>query len=270
MSAKRAAALALACSALCALAACGDGRADEASTPVDLARLRGAPLRPAASAQRVPGATAASEPLSASSAEVATSEGAPPEADAMRPPPLSEQNTLAASAPASESASESASEPAPSSESKPERSSDELAIAKDYRELDFALLSNFEYRQPTAKEWQADPEAVRNSGAKRIPPELLALSGTKVAIEGFMNPIDFDREGVKSFALVHNSIGCCFGMFPRMNEWVSVVMTGDRKAEFYSVEPATVYGVFEVGEEFEGAYVVSLFRIKADHVFGTF
>lgn len=249
-----------------ALAACGDDRSNEGSTPVDLAQLRGAPLRPArtaeADAANAGSAPAAAIEPAAAPTEPSASAGAPPEADSMRPPPLAESSAAANPTVPSE--------PAQSAEQKPERSSDELAIAKDYRELDFASLSSFEYRQPTAKEWQADPEGVRTSSAKRIPPQLMALNGTKVSIEGFMNPIDFDREGVKSFALVHNSIGCCFGMFPRMNEWVSVEMAGERKAEFYSVEPATVYGVIEVGEEFEGAYVVSLFRIKADHVFGTF
>jgi len=257
---------------LCALAllsaACSDSGGEREAAPVDLAQLRGAPLRPVNATTTPAASSAMGSSASPTGAENAPAASAPPEADSMRPPPLSESSALAASAQPAATPAEGAD--ASSTETKPERSADELAIAKDYRELDFALLSNFEYRQPTAKEWQADSEAVRSSSAKRIPPELMALSGTKVAIEGFMNPIDFDREGVKSFALVHNSIGCCFGMFPRMNEWVSVEMAGERKAEFYSVEPATVYGVLEVGEEFEGAYVVSIFRIKADHVFGTF
>jgi hypothetical protein len=146
----------------------------------------------------------------------------------------------------------------------------EAKVSKDYKAVNFKDISTWSYVQPTAKQLEQDPDAVTASAKERIPAAIWALDGQKIALEGFMSPIDFDKTGVKSFSLIHNAIGCCFGMFPKMNEWVFVEMAGDKKCDFFSVEPATIYGTFAVGEEIKDGYVVSLFRMKADHVYGTF
>jgi hypothetical protein len=246
--------------ALLAATSCGEGA--PAAVTVDMSTLRGEPLAPRAEAEIVsasellaaPAAAAgADEPKLAPQVPVADGLGGDAPSAAIQPPPIeppTDSNAAKVEAAA--------------------KTGGEAKVAKDYKPVAFSDLSGWTYSQPTAKELEADPESVAKSAKERIPAEIFALDGKKIALEGFMSPIDFDKTGVKSFSLIHNAIGCCFGMFPKMNEWVFVEMASDKKCDFFAVEPATIYGTLSVGEEIKDGYVVSLFRLRADHVFGTF
>ena len=185
-------------------------------------------------------------------------------------PPGTAAASGTAAAPGTAAATPATSEPASADGKGPAESAGEDDFAKRFRSITFPDLSAFDYAQPTAAELDAGRDALDASFERRVPADIRSLAGQKVAIEGFMQPIDFDKEGVLSFALVHNAVGCCFGTFPNMNEWVLVEMAGDERAEYFTVEPATVYGTLEVGEIIEDGYVESLYRMKAERVFGTF
>lgn len=131
-----------------------------------------------------------------------------------------------------------------------------------YTWIDFDPMIEFDY-----------PELVRVDGdtpPPELPAEVKALHGKQVAIEGFMSPLAFDAGGVKEFSLVKDPSFCCFGMIPQMNHWIHVVMPEGQRTEFYSFDPIAVYGVLEVGEQYEDGYVVSLYRMVADKVEGDF
>ena len=135
-------------------------------------------------------------------------------------------------------------------------------IEEQYEWLEFSFLTSFEY-----------PDLVELD-AEEAPPELPAdvaeLDGLMIAIEGFMNPLAFDREGVSQFALVNDPLNCCFGATPNMNHWIDVTLPEGERTAFYSLDPVAVYGRLEVGEVYEDGFVVSLFRMRADHVIGDF
>lgn len=255
---------ALACLALAA--ACGGEPA--APVAVNAGELRGEPLAPRVEAAIVPATDLLAAP--ASSAGAANAAGGASSVDGAALPLV---DGPGGDAPVPTAAQREFAPPAESDAAKVEaaaKTGGEAKIAKDYKPVAFKDISTWTYSQPTAKELEQDPAAVVKSAKERIPAEIWELDGKKIALEGFMSPIDFDKTGVKSFSLIHNAIGCCFGMFPKMNEWVYVEMTGDKKCDFFSVEPATIYGTFSVGEEIKDGYVVSLFRMQADHVYGTF
>lgn len=131
-----------------------------------------------------------------------------------------------------------------------------------YTWIDFDPLMDFEY-----------PELVRLDGdvpPPELPSAVRALHGKKVAVEGFMSPLAFDAGGVKEFSLVQDPSLCCFGAVPEMNHWIHVVMPDKERTEFYSFDPVAVYGVLQVGEEYQDGYVVSLYRMVADRVEGDF
>jgi hypothetical protein len=131
-----------------------------------------------------------------------------------------------------------------------------------YTWVDFDPLIEFDY-----------PELVRMDSGNpppELPAEVRALHGKRVAFEGFMSPLAFDAGGVKEFSLVKDPSFCCFGMIPQMNHWIHVVMPENERTEFYSFDPIAVYGVLEVGEQYEDGYVVSLYRMVADKVEGDF
>ncbi len=135
-------------------------------------------------------------------------------------------------------------------------------IENRYEWLEFSFLTSFEY--PDLVELDAE------EAPPDLPSDVAELDGELVAIEGFMNPLAFDREGVSQFALVNDPLNCCFGATPSMNHWIDVTLPEGERTAFYSLDPVAVYGRLEVGEAFEDGFVVSLFRMRADHVLGDF
>lgn len=77
-------------------------------------------------------------------------------------------------------------------------------------------------------------------------------------------PIDINEKGVRSFALIKDQASCCFGQTPRINHWVYVTLTGKPLTEI-RMEPYRVEGVLDVGEYYEGGYLVCVYRMTAEH-----
>lgn len=107
------------------------------------------------------------------------------------------------------------------------------------------------------------PQPVLN---QQIPNRIMALNKKKIIIQGFMVPIEFKRDAVRSFLLVRNQMMCCFGAMMGMNEWVLVQMDGEKKTSYVQDVPTTVMGELEVGEDFQNGMVMSIYRLRAFEV----
>lgn len=108
----------------------------------------------------------------------------------------------------------------------------------------------------------ADPDQ-KNA---QIPESVLALNGKRVAVAGFMVPIEIRKDQAKSFLLVRNQMLCCFGVQIGFNEWIFVDMQGERRATFVPDVLVSVYGTLDVGEDIQDGMVMSIFRMKAEEV----
>jgi hypothetical protein len=130
-----------------------------------------------------------------------------------------------------------------------------------YREAKFELLTSYDY------EWSQTTGIVApGSKGSQIPPEVRALDKQKVFVVGYMQPIDFDSAGVKTFLLTNYPGGCCFGMVPRLNEWVEVTLAGEERVDYSYFDAIAIYGSFQVGEAKSGEVVTSLYRMTPDKV----
>lgn len=134
----------------------------------------------------------------------------------------------------------------------------------EYLPVSFATLAGFPYDQYTVEESLAE----RGDGTveDQIPAAIRALSGRKVAVRGFMVPIEFTRNETRSFLLVRNRMVCCFGMLVGLNEWIYVRMKEDRAARWLNDIPVTVYGTLTVGEDIRDGMVLSVYRMEGDDV----
>lgn len=112
----------------------------------------------------------------------------------------------------------------------------------------FDLLSSYDYEK------------------NQIPELVKSLDGQRVAITGFMLPVDFDGGKVKSFLLLQNQMACCFGMTPKENEFVYVEMSKGGNTKYMPDWPLTVVGKLEVGKKL---LVNSIYRMEADNVLVT-
>ena len=92
------------------------------------------------------------------------------------------------------------------------------------------------------------------------------LNGKKFAVRGFMIPFKVDGEDVTEFLLVRNQFACCFGVVPKMNEWIHVKMAKGKVAPYAVDIPITVYGKLDCGELIEKGVVMSLYRMEATEV----
>jgi len=134
--------------------------------------------------------------------------------------------------------------------------------AAKYTWVEFRTLTAFQF-----------PGFVTTGGGVELPElprEVLELEGRLVALEGFMNPMRFDADGVSEFTLVADPQFCCFGVTPQLNHFVHVTMGAGERSEFYSIVPLAVYGRFELGPEESDGLIVSLYRLRAEHVFSVY
>lgn len=123
---------------------------------------------------------------------------------------------------------------------------------KGFRPLSFSVLSGFDYRD--------------GMSLGSLPPEIRTAHGAKVALHGFMMPLDVTSNGVTQFLLNGSYDMCQFGVSAGApNQWVEVAMAnGD--AVPYTHLPITVAGTFSVGERARNGRVVTLYRLAADKV----
>jgi uncharacterized protein DUF3299 len=97
-----------------------------------------------------------------------------------------------------------------------------------------------------------------------LPAEVMALDGHAVGIFGFMLTLN-SSEHLSEFVLVESLWGCCFGTVPEVNQTI-IVRVDPKTTAQYSAAPLLVTGRLEVGEEREGGFVTSVYRIVDAHV----
>lgn len=142
----------------------------------------------------------------------------------------------------------------------------ELEKTKDgkYITVTFSHLASYPYITPdpfTGEVKKSDDEKSKN----QIPKEIKELANEQVCIFGFMIPVEVDDTGkVLRFVLVRDQLMCCFGVPPMMNGWVGVSMRDQKPTDYAAYEPIAVFGKFDVGEETQDGYVVSLYRVDAE------
>ena len=112
-----------------------------------------------------------------------------------------------------------------------------------------------------------DDEA-RKSSEEIFPEQILGLDGEKVAMDGFMLPLDFENKAITAFVLNPYPPGCCYGgAMPRMDEWIEVEVEDPEGCPYYAYRVVRVTGTLEVGEVIDAyGYVTSVYRIQADDV----
>ena len=101
----------------------------------------------------------------------------------------------------------------------------------------------------------------------QIPEGIQALNGKEVSVRGYMLPMNFHRGLATDFLILRNQSMCCYGIPPKINEWVSVRMIGKGVKPIMD-EPVTVCGIFQVGDVRERGELVGIYRLEADELKG--
>lgn len=134
----------------------------------------------------------------------------------------------------------------------------------DYETVGFDRLASFEFTAPAYD--QAAPAAnPPPKGPDQIPGKIRELDGRKVSVTGFMLPVRMEDGLVKEFLLVKDPMMCCYGIMPRINEWVVVRMTGKGVAPLMDV-PVSFLGTLRIGEMYENGYLTGIYLLEGERM----
>jgi hypothetical protein len=117
-----------------------------------------------------------------------------------------------------------------------------VTLPEDYTKLDWKRLGGF-----------------RSQEGGPLPTEVRALNGQKAGVAGFILTVG-ESEDMREFILLESLWGCCFGGVPDVNQTIVVRLARDQTLD-YTAAPVLVTGTLEVGEERQGQYVASLYRL---------
>lgn len=94
-------------------------------------------------------------------------------------------------------------------------------------------------------------------GFKGVPKSVRALDGKKVAMAGFMLPID-EVENIRHFYLVKSLWSCCFGIPPDVNGLVKINVKA-KKGCAYQYDPILIVGTFRLKKVMDEDYCVCIY-----------
>ncbi len=147
-----------------------------------------------------------------------------------------------------------------------------------YLKVGFDLLSSYTIDSPDETDdmntrrddLNSDPfepkETVRNK-RQEVPESIRALDGRKVMVEGFMIPMLSEKYRVLSFILAQSQMTCCYGIAPKLNQWIDVTMEKGKSTEWKMDVPITVFGTLSVGAKYDHANKGwCLYRMVSDKV----
>ena len=93
------------------------------------------------------------------------------------------------------------------------------------------------------------------------------FGGKRVSLKGFMLPLKVEGGLVTELLIMRDQSMCCYGAVPKINEWVSVKMTGKGVKPIMD-QAVTLYGKLHVGEIRENGYLVGIYQMDGEKVAG--
>ena len=135
---------------------------------------------------------------------------------------------------------------------------------KGYLKLGFEQLASYAF-VPPAFDPAASPNEKPPTGEEQIPAVVKGWNGKKAVVVGFMVPVKMEKGLVTEFLLMRNTMACCYGTVPNMNEWVIVKMKKGGVQPMMDV-PVSFYGDIKVGAMFENGYMTGLYELECERM----
>lgn len=134
-------------------------------------------------------------------------------------------------------------------------------VENGYLKLGFDQLASYTFNPPPFDP-SANPKEKPPTGEEQIPALVKSWNGKKAVITGYMVPVKMEKGLVTEFLLMRNTMACCFGTVPNMNEWVIVKM---KKGVPPAMDvPVAFYGLLKVGALFENGYMTGLYELEGE------
>ena len=144
-----------------------------------------------------------------------------------------------------------------------------ITAAAEYTSVGFDKLAAFNFEASddllNAPTNSAALAAAAAKTAAQIPAAVKAFNQKRVALKGFMLPLKVEGGRVTEMLILRDQSMCCYGAVPKINEWVSVKMTGEGVRPIMDT-PVTMYGTLRVGEMRENGYLVGIYQIEGEKI----
>lgn len=137
-------------------------------------------------------------------------------------------------------------------------------LENGYLKLGFDRLASFSF-VPPAFDGSADGKPIVQTGEEQIPPAVKNWNGKKAVITGFMMPVKMEKGLVTEFLVMRNTLACCYGGVPNVNEWVVVKMKKGGVLVMVDV-PMAFYGELKVGVIFENGYLSGIYQLDCERM----
>ena len=134
-------------------------------------------------------------------------------------------------------------------------------VENGYLKLGFEQLASYTFTPPSFDPL-ASPNVKPPTGEEQIPSAVKGWNGKKAIVTGYMVPVKMDKGLVTEFLLMRNTMACCFGGVPNMNEWVIVKMK--KGVQPLMDIPVSFYGELKVGAMFEHGYMTGLYELEGE------
>jgi hypothetical protein len=141
-------------------------------------------------------------------------------------------------------------------------------VVAGYEGVSFARLSGFRFIVPETLLVRTNADGAL---LPQIPPEVRALDGRKVAVRGFMQPLQVQDGYAREFLLARDPGTCCFGAEPQFNHYLLVRCVGRGNRPVRGVPPVlgvpvTVAGTLRVGEHRQQGWLLGIYQLDAEDV----
>jgi hypothetical protein len=151
--------------------------------------------------------------------------------------------------------------PAPNTNSAPS------SVEGRYKEVGFSILSAYEIEVSDEMMGASTNSTPTPKVDSLIPEKVRALNKQTISLQGFMLPLKVQAGQVTEMLIMKDQSMCCYGTVPRLNEWVSVKMTGEGVKPIMD-QPVTVFGTLHVGEMRENGYLVGIYSLDGEKMTG--
>ena len=190
----------------------------------------------------------------------------PPKPETTNPPPLKVVETKGSPAPQKAATTESPAPQTGGETTTAAKTEPVKMIDGEYAEVTFDKLAGFDYEVPD-EEYDPDKKPDPAKQPDQIPGAIKAFNKKRVALKGFMLPLKVEDGHITEMLIMRDQSMCCYGTVPKINEWVSVKMTGKGVKPIMD-QAVTVYGRLRVGEIRENGYLVGIYEMDGEKLMG--
>ena len=131
-------------------------------------------------------------------------------------------------------------------------------------EVGFDFLGGYAFQltKEQAAAFAANDTSALSAVNAQIPELVRKLDGQKVVVRGFMLPMKMEGTLTTEFLLVANSMLCCYGVVPPMNQWLTVKMTKGGLPPQQDV-PIEIFGTLRVQPRIENGALAAIYHLDA-------